>query len=175
MHSAGYDAVVIGSGPNGLVAANRLVDAGWSVLVLEAQATAGGAVASAEDVHAGFVHDTFSSFYPLAAASPSIGSFGLEEHGLVWRHAPAVLGHPQPDGRWALLHRDRHVTAAYAEEQHPGDGEAWLELCARWDAVGEELVDAVLTPFPPLRAGARILPRLGRVGGLGFVRLMLTP
>ena len=48
--------------------------------------------------HAGFVHDTFSAFYPLAAASPAIRSFGLEEHGLRWRHAPAVLGHPFPDG-----------------------------------------------------------------------------
>ena len=107
-----YDAVVIGAGPNGLVAANRLVDAGWSVLVLEAQPSVGGAVASAEDVHPGFVHDTFSSFYPLAAASPAVQSLRLEEHGLRWSHAPAVLGHPLPDGRWALQLRDREATAA---------------------------------------------------------------
>ena len=102
-----YDAIVIGSGPNGLVAANHLVDAGWSVLVLEGQPDLGGAVRSASDVHPDFVHDTFSAFYPLAAASPTIRSFHLEEHGLVWRHAPAVLGHPLPDGSWALLDRDR--------------------------------------------------------------------
>jgi phytoene dehydrogenase-like protein len=71
-----YDAVVIGSGPNGLVAANHLVDRGWSVLVLEAQPELGGAVRSAEDVHPGFVHDTFSAFYPLAAASTSTGCGG---------------------------------------------------------------------------------------------------
>ena len=68
--STGVDAVVIGSGPNGLVAANLLCDAGWSVTVLEAQPGIGGAVASSQDVMPGFVHDTFSSFYPLGAASP---------------------------------------------------------------------------------------------------------
>lgn len=88
-----YDAVVVGAGPNGLVAANHLVDAGWSVLVLEAQPDVGGAVRSAQDVHPGFVHDTFSAFYPLAAASATIRSFHLEDHGLEWTHAPAVLGH----------------------------------------------------------------------------------
>ena len=67
-----YDAVVIGAGPNGLVAANRLADAGWSVVLLEAQPRVGGAVASDREVHPAFVHDTFSSFYPLAAASPTI-------------------------------------------------------------------------------------------------------
>ena len=88
-----YDAVVVGAGPNGLVAANHLVDAGWSVLVLEAQPDVGGAVRSAQDVHPGFVHDTISAFYPLAAASATIRSFHLEDHGLEWTHAPAVLGH----------------------------------------------------------------------------------
>ena len=62
--TVGPDAVVIGSGPNGLVAANLLCDAGWSVTVLEAQPRIGGAVASDQDVAGGFVHDTFSSFYP---------------------------------------------------------------------------------------------------------------
>ena len=74
------DAVVIGSGPNGLVAANLLVDAGWDVVVLEAQPEPGGAVRSGEVTAPGFVSDLFSAFYPLGAASPVIAALGLEEH-----------------------------------------------------------------------------------------------
>lgn len=170
-----YDAVVIGAGPNGLVAANMLADAGWSVLVLEAQHTAGGAVRSDREVHPGFVHDTFSAFYPLAVASRAIGSLSLEEHGLAWEHAPAVLGHPYGEGQWALLHRDRHLTAAGLDDLHPGDGEAWLDLCGTWDRIGPSLIDSVTTPFPPVRAGARLLPALARAGGLDTVRRLATP
>ena len=172
---AGWDAVVVGAGPNGLVAANRLLDAGWSVLVLEAQPDVGGAVRSARDVHPDHVHDTFSSFYPLAAASPTIRSFDLEQHGLSWTHAPAVLGHPLPDGRWAVLHRDRSDTASGLDDLHAGDGDAWLELCAQWDRVGDHLVGALLTPFPPLRHGLGMLAALRHVGGVDFVKTLLTP
>jgi phytoene dehydrogenase-like protein len=170
-----YDAVVIGAGPNGLVAANRLVDAGWSVLVLEAAPEVGGAVRSADDVHPGFVHDTFSSFYPLAVASEAVRSLRLEEYGLVWRHAPAVLGHVRGDGSWVLLHRDRELTARLFDDQHPGDGESWLDLCRLWDRVGAQVTQALLTPFPPARAGLSLLGRLPRVGGLDVVRTLLTP
>ncbi len=169
-----WDAVVVGAGPNGLVAANRLVDAGWSVLLLEAQPGVGGAVRSDRDVHPEFVHDTFSAFYPLAGVSPTITSFGLEDHGLTWRHAPAVLGHFVGD-RWALLHRDREVTARSLDAFATGDGQAWLELCEEWDAVGDRLVDGLLSPFPPVRAGLGLAARLPRVGGLEMVRTLLTP
>ena len=63
-----HDAIVIGAGPNGLVAANLLADAGWDVIVLEAASEPGGAVKSAELIEPGFVNDVFSAFYPLAAA-----------------------------------------------------------------------------------------------------------
>jgi phytoene dehydrogenase-like protein len=170
-----HDAIIIGSGPNGLVAANHLADRGWSVLVLEAQPDVGGAVRSAEDVQPGFVHDTFSSFYPLAAASPAIAAMHLERHGLRWVHPPAVLGHPLPGQGWALLHRDREVTAGLMEEAHPGDGPAWLDLCGVWDQIGQQIVDGLLTPFPPVRPALAALAKLRSVGGLGFVRTLLTP
>jgi phytoene dehydrogenase-like protein len=171
----GWDAVVVGAGPNGLVAANRLLDAGWSVLLLEAQPEPGGAVRSDREVHPDYVHDTFSAFYPLAAGSPTIRSFGLEDHGLVWTHAPAVLGHPFPDGSWAVLHRDREQTAAGLDEHHRGDGDAWLDLCAQWDRVAPGLVGSLLTPFPPVRNGLRLAAALRHVGGLDFVKTLLTP
>lgn len=169
------DAVVIGSGPNGLVAANLLADAGWDVLVLEAQPTVGGAVASRDDVQPGYVHDTFSSFYPLAAASPTIRSLELERHGLAWSHAPAVVGTPFATGEWAILHRDRVATADALDKLCPGDGDAWLEMCQGWDAVGERVIAALLAPLPPVRAGLAAAVRLPKAGGLSFVRDMLAP
>ncbi|MBA2444118.1 MAG: NAD(P)/FAD-dependent oxidoreductase, partial [Nocardioidaceae bacterium] len=167
------DAVVIGSGPNGLVAANLLVDAGWSVTVLESQSTIGGAVRSDTELSPDWKLDTFSAFYPLAAASKTIENLHLEDHGLAWVHAPAVLGNPMPDGSWALLQRDRHDTAAGLEALCPGDGEAWLELCALWDGFGQDLISCLLDPFPPVRHGAKLAVSLPRAGGLSGLRLLL--
>jgi phytoene dehydrogenase-like protein len=169
------DAVVIGSGPNGLVAANLLVDAGWSVVVLEEQERPGGAVWSDDSVAPGHVHDTFSSFYPLAAGSPTIRGLALEQHGLEWVQAPSVVGHSFPGGRWGVLHRDRGVTAACLEADCPGDGEVWLRLCETWDRVGDDLVRCLLTPFPPVRGGAGFARQVLRPGGLELVREMLMP
>src|SRR5919107_3349111 len=100
------DAVVIGSGPNGLVGANLLADAGWEVEVLEAEPDPGGAVRSGEIARAGFVHDRFSSFYPLGVASPPMVAMELEAHGVRWRRAPVPLPPPPPDGRGALIAPD---------------------------------------------------------------------
>ena len=77
-------------------------------------------MASARDVHPEFVHDTFSSFYPLGAASPAIGALGLEDYGLVWSHAPAVVGTPTENGEWALLHHDPAATAEELQPAGPG-------------------------------------------------------
>ncbi|MDQ3756698.1 MAG: FAD-dependent oxidoreductase, partial [Actinomycetota bacterium] len=99
------DAVIVGSGPNGLVAANKLADEGWDVVVLEAADEPGGAVKSAELVEPGFVNDVFSAFYPLAAASPVMKSLSLERWGLRWRNAPLVLAHPARDGTCPVISR----------------------------------------------------------------------
>jgi phytoene dehydrogenase-like protein len=170
----GADAVVVGAGVNGLVAANLVADAGWSVVVLEQQPTAGGAVRTDQEVADGFRHDTFSAFYPFAAASPVLRSLDLERFGLRWCHAPAVLGNPLPDGSWALLTRDRDADAARFDRAYPGDGEAWLELVRQWDEAGPSLMGALLSPFPPVRHGVPLLARLAREPGLATARMLLT-
>ncbi len=147
------DAVVIGAGPNGLVAANLLADAGWSVVVLEAQEEPGGAVRSDRGVHPDYVSDVFSAFYPLAAASPVLAALELEREGLRWSHAERVLAHPLADGRCAVLSRDRDLTCASLDTFAPGDGASWERLYDMWENLQEPLMGALFTPFPPVRAG----------------------
>ena len=169
------DAVVIGAGPNGLVAANLLADEGWDVLVLEAQSEPGGAVRSEELTKPGFVHDVFSAFYPLGAASPVIQELHLERHGLQWRHAPVVVAHPTPDGRCAILSRNIDETAASLDEFSPGDGDSWRELMGLWDRLGDDMVGALLRPFPPVGAAARLLGKLRPSEVRTVSRLALLP
>ncbi|MFE0858948.1 phytoene desaturase family protein [Streptomyces mutabilis] len=169
------DAVVIGSGPNGLVAANLLADAGWSVEVLEEQPEPGGAVRHDSEVAPGFVNDLFSSFYPLAAASPVLAGLRLHDHGLRWAHAPHVLAHPLTDGTCAVLDRDAGTTAASLDVFAPGDGAAWERLHEVWDRYRADILDALFTPFPPVRAVARLALRLRAGGGLRLSRTLVLP
>lgn len=105
-----WDAVVVGSGPNGLAAAIALAREGLAVLVVEAEPTIGGGARSAELTLPGFVHDICSAIHPLALSSPFLTSLPLAEHGLELVHPPAPLAHPLDDGTAALLGRSIEET-----------------------------------------------------------------
>src|ERR1700756_924337 len=92
------DAIVIGSGPNGLVAAATLARHGWSVLVLEAKSRPGGAVYSEELTLPGYLHDLGAAFFPFARTSPALRSLDLDGTGLSWQNARRESCHPAPDG-----------------------------------------------------------------------------
>jgi phytoene dehydrogenase-like protein len=106
------DAVVVGSGPNGLSAAISLARAGGSVLLVEANDTVGGGVRSAELTLPGFVHDICSAIHPLAKASPCFSELPLEEHGVEFVEPPSPLAHPLDDGTAVVLERSVDETAA---------------------------------------------------------------
>src|SRR5919107_737265 len=107
-----YDAIIVGSGPNGLAAAITLARAGYSVVVYEANATIGGGTRSAELTLPGFVHDVCSAFHPLAAASPFLQTLPPPAHPLQLVPAPAPLAHPLDDGTAVMLERSVDETAA---------------------------------------------------------------
>jgi phytoene dehydrogenase-like protein len=141
------DAVVVGSGPNGLAAAITLAQAGRSVLVVEAAETVGGGVRSAELTLPGFVHDVCSAIVPLAKVSPCLGGLPLAEHGLELVEPPAPLAHPLDDGSAVMLERSVEETAAALGP----DAEAYRALMTPLVDRGEKLVPFVLGRSPLTR------------------------
>ncbi|HEV3139130.1 MAG TPA: NAD(P)/FAD-dependent oxidoreductase [Vicinamibacterales bacterium] len=137
------DAVVIGSGPNGLAAAITLARAGRSVIVFEAADTLGGGARSAELTLPGFTHDICSAVHPLGRASQVFRDWPLHEHGLEWIEPPASLAHPFDDGRCALLLRSLDGTA----DRLGRDGPAYRTLVGSIVHAWPRLEANVLGPF----------------------------
>ena len=139
-----YDAVIVGSGPNGLAAAITLARAGRSVLVLEANATIGGGARSAELTLPGFLHDVCSAVHPLAAGSPFFKTLPLERFGLGWIQPEIPLAHPLDDGSAACLYRDLGLTA----EQLGADSRAYRRLmqplARKWESLAIEFLQPML-------------------------------
>lgn len=166
--SAEGRAIVIGAGPNGLVAAIRLVEAGRAVTVLEAAEEPGGAVRTEELTLPGFRHDTYSSVYPAAAASPVFAGMPLERHGLRWIQPEACYAHPLPGGRAIGLYRSLDRTADSLDAAQRGDGDRWCEFIAPLIGGFEAIRSTMLTGFPPVAGATRLLTALGPIGAARF-------
>jgi phytoene dehydrogenase-like protein len=138
------DAIVIGSGPNGLSAAITLALAGRSVRVLEAQDTIGGATRSAELTRPGFIHDVCSTVHALVALSPFLATLPLPAHGLEFVHAAAPFAHPFDEGTAAIVERSVEATAASLGAE---DARAYRSLVGPFAERAGELMQALLGPL----------------------------
>src|SRR5437764_9447789 len=139
-----YDAVVVGSGPNGLAAAITLARAGCSVLVCEANAAIGGGARSAELTLPGFVHDLCSAVHPLAAGSPFFKMLPLKRFGLDWIQPEIPLAHPLDDGSAACLYRDVDLTADSFDSDARAYRTVMAPLARDWEKLAPEFLQPML-------------------------------
>jgi phytoene dehydrogenase-like protein len=137
------DAVIVGSGPNGLAAAVHLAQAGASVLVLEARDEIGGGTRTAELTLPGFLHDVCSAVHPMGVLSPFLRTLPLEAHGLRWLRPRASVAHPLDDQPAVLLYRSLEETATRLEV----DGATYRKLLKPFLADPHGLLSDALGPL----------------------------
>jgi phytoene dehydrogenase-like protein len=145
-----YDAVVVGSGPNGLAAGITLQREGLSVLLIEGSDVIGGGLRSAELTLPGFTHDVCSAIHPMAVGSPFFKSLPLEAHGLTFIHPEICAAHPFDNGEAGVLLRSLQTTA----ESLGIDGTAYKRLIeplvTSWPSVVGDILAPVGIPSSPL-------------------------
>jgi len=150
LRKTAYDAVVVGSGPNGLAAAIVMAKADRSVLVLEAEDSIGGGTRSAQLTLPGYVHDICSAVHPMALASPFFRSLPLEEHGLEWIYPPLPLAHPRDDGTAMVLDRSLDGTC----ESLGVDAQSYRNLLGplvrNWGVVESAILGPLGVPRNPI-------------------------
>jgi phytoene dehydrogenase-like protein len=145
-----YDAIVVGSGPNGFAAAITLAQAGLAVAIFEAKSTIGGGARSAEITLPGFVHDLCSAIHPLGIASPFFRQLHLEQHGLEWIHPLVPLAHPLDDGTTPLLEGSIDMTGQTLDVDHFAYQELIGPLVANWNQLVPDILAPLRVPRHPL-------------------------
>lgn len=138
-----YDAIVIGSGPNGLAAAIVLAKEGQKVLVIEGRHSIGGGTRTEELTLPGYYHDHCSAVHPLGVLSPFLKSLPLEKHGLTWIYPEVSVAHPLDGEPSVLLTKSVRDTATYLEE----DEDAWIRIFQNLQSNGNELIEDLLKPL----------------------------
>jgi phytoene dehydrogenase-like protein len=142
-----YDAVVVGSGPNGLAAGIILAQAGKSVLVIEGKDSIGGGTRTLELTLPGFRHDICSAIHPAGFSSPFLRGLPLEQFGLEWIHSPAMLAHPLEDGTAVMLEKSIETTAEGLGIDAAAYRKLFDRLSRAWPKVSEDLLGPL--PLPP--------------------------
>lgn len=135
-----YDAIVVGGGPNGLVAGITLANAGASVLLMEASDTPGGGCRSAPLTLQGYLHDICSAVHPMAVLSPALRDIDLEQLGVKFLWPEFAVAHPLPDGEVATVEQSLEATCARLGE----DGDAWAGLMRPF--ADRDFVEGLLRP-----------------------------
>jgi phytoene dehydrogenase-like protein len=158
-----YDAIVVGSGPNGLAAAITIARTGRSVLVFEAKETIGGGCRSDEITLPGFTHDRCSAIHPLGLASPFLRTLPLAKYGIEWIHPAIPLAHPLDDGTAAIMDRSLEATAESLGQDATAYKNLMQPLVENW----QEIIDAF---YGPLRPRA-ILPHPFKLAQFGLLAI----
>ena len=155
-----YDVIVIGSGPNGLAAANVAARRGLSTIVIEARDTIGGGLRSAELTLPGFVHDVCSSVHPMAVASPFFRELPLGEHGLEWITPKAAAAHPLDSGEAVMVYNDIDRTAAALGVDQRRYQRAIGAIARDWLLLERDILAPIGFPSHPLSFARFGLPAL---------------
>jgi phytoene dehydrogenase-like protein len=145
-----YDAIVVGSGPNGLAAAILLQQQGLSVLVLEGKDVIGGGLTSAELTLPGFIHDVCSAIHPLAVASPFFKTLPLAAHGLEYIQPTLAAAHPFDDGTAAILDNSIKKTANYLSEDAQTYTALMRSITGTWPLIDQDALGPLHFPAHPL-------------------------
>ena len=159
MSASRYDAVVVGSGPNGLAAAITLQTQGIRVLLIEGKDSIGGGLRSAELTLPGFTHDICSAIHPLAAGSPFFNTLPLEAHGLEWVRPPVAAAHPFEDGGAAALLDTVEETAKSLGKDEAAYRKLMDPLVKEWPLLAPQLLGPLRFPARPFS-----LARFGLLG-----------